>query len=108
MIARLDVRYPGPDLLDDSRALVPEHGRHRSRVNASRRVQIGVADTARSHADEELPLPRRIELELLDHERSAVLVEDGRLHEAPMLGEAAWTRSGARPDGEPLDCRAWP
>ena len=66
------------DLLDDARALVPEHGRRvPRRVGAGRGVQIGVAHAARDEANEHLARARLGELDLAHDERRSELLEDG-------------------------------
>ena len=66
------------DPLDDAGALVPEHaGRVSGRIGPGGRVQVGVADAAGGEPDERLACLRLVELDLLDDERLAELLEDG-------------------------------
>ena len=58
---------PVADLLDDARALVPEHGRRvAGGVGAGGRVEVGVADAAGDEPDEHLAGPRLGQVDLLD------------------------------------------
>ena len=66
------------NLLDDACSLVPEDDRELGRMDALDDVEIGVANTARRHANEHLARLRRIELELLDDQRLPELVQDCR------------------------------
>ena len=67
---------PVADLLDDARALVPEHRRRVARrIGARRRVEIGVAHAARDEPHEHLARPRLREVDLLHDERLAELLE---------------------------------
>ena len=91
MVARRDVRDVGPDLLDDARALVTDYGRHRAGVDPLRGVQVGVANAARDHADQDLAGARGVELELLHDERLPELVEDGGSHGRPPAARAVFT-----------------
>ena len=76
MVAGRDERDAGPDPLDDARALVPEHARRvAGRVGARRRVQVGVADAARGEAHEHLAGLRLGQVDVLDDERLAELLE---------------------------------
>ena len=91
------------DALDDAGALVPEHGRRvAGRVGARGRVEVGVADAAGDEPDEHLARPRLGQLELLNRERRAELLQDGGpdLHAAARPRQAARSsasRSGVRP-----------
>ena len=77
----------GPDLLDDPGSLVAEDRRRVSGgVGAGGGVEVGVADAAGGEADQDLSRPRLGELDLLDDERLAELLEDRRAH--PHLGPA--------------------
>ena len=79
---------PGPherdalaDPLDDAGALVPEHGRGVSgRVGARRGVEVGVADAARLEPHQHLAGARLGEVDLLDDERRAELLEHRSAH----------------------------
>ena len=67
---------PSPTRLDDAGALVPEHGRRvAGRVGAGGRVHVGVADAAGDEADEHLAGLGARELDVLDDERLAELLE---------------------------------
>ena len=69
---------PSPTRLDDAGALVAEHaGRVAGRVGAGGGVEVGVADAAGDEADEHLAGLRLGEVELLDDEGLAELLEDG-------------------------------
>ena len=69
------------DRLDHPGALVAEHRRRvAGRVGARRGVHVGVADAARLQADEHLAGLRLGEIDLLDHERRAELLQDGGSH----------------------------
>jgi mycofactocin precursor len=74
VVALLDPRDAGPDLLDDARALVPEHHRQSRLEVTVRDVYVGVAQPRVRVADQHLPLPRPVEVELLDLDRLAGLV----------------------------------
>src|SRR5581483_11040250 len=77
VVARPHEPDVGPDRLDDAGALVAEDARRvPGRVCAGRRVQVGVANPARGEPDERLPRLRLVELDLLDGERPAELLED--------------------------------
>ena len=82
----VDVRA---DRLDHAGALVPEHGRRvAGGVDAGGRVEVGVADAAGHEPDQR---PRRcfgsVQLELLDDQRLAELLQDRRAH--PHLGPSS-------------------
>ena len=65
------------DALDDARALVAEHGRRIARgISAGGGVEVGVADAAGDQADEHLAGAWLGEIDLLDGERGAELLED--------------------------------
>ena len=71
----------GPDLLDDPRSLVAEDRRRVSGgVGAGCGVEIGVADAAGGETDQDLPRLRLGELDLLDDEGLAELLEHRRAH----------------------------
>jgi hypothetical protein len=87
VVSGRDERRSGADSLDDAGALVAQDARRvAGRIRARRRVEVGVADTARVEPDERLALLRLGELDLLDDERLSELLEDGRsnLH-SPIL-----------------------
>ena len=76
MVPRLQRRDTVADPLDDTRALVPEHGRRVARrVGARRRVEVGVADAAGDEPDEHLARLRLGEGDLLDDERRPELLQ---------------------------------
>ena len=78
----------GPDLLDDPRSLVAEDRRRvAGGVGAGGGVEVGVADAAGGEADQDLARLRLGELDLLDGERLAELLEDRGAH--LHLGESA-------------------
>src|SRR4029450_2952542 len=78
VVARHDRRHPRTDLLDNARALVPEHGRRvAGRIGARGRVQIRVAAPARDEPDEHLACLRLRQVDLLDDERLTEPLEDG-------------------------------
>ena len=54
VIAWLEAAHARTDLLDDSGALVAEDGGQVGRVDALDDVQVGVANAARRHPDEDL------------------------------------------------------
>ena len=65
------------DRLDDAGSLVAEHARGvAGRVGAGGGVEVGVAHAAGVHADEHLAGPGPVELDVLDDERPAELLED--------------------------------
>jgi len=69
------------DRLDDPRALVAEHRRGiAGRVDAGRRVHVGVADATRDEAHEHLALLGLLQVELLHDERLAELLENRGAH----------------------------
>ena len=64
------------DLLDDTRAFVPEHGRRvAGGVGAGRRVQVGMADAAGDEAYEDLASLGLGQVDLLHLERLTELLE---------------------------------
>ena len=67
----------GPDLLDDRRALVPEHGGKRERPLARRLSHVAVADTGREDPHAHFARPRSPQLHLLDALRLAEGAQDG-------------------------------
>jgi len=76
VIARRDERDVLADALDDSGALVAEHGRRVARrVGARGRVEVGVADTAGHEPHQRLAGARLLEIELLHDERRPELLE---------------------------------
>ena len=72
---------PLADRLDDARALVAEHRRGIARrVDARRRVHVGVADATRHEAHEHLARLGLLQVELLHDERLAELLENRSAH----------------------------
>ena len=106
VVAGLHERHTRSDALDDTRTLVSEHaGCVPGRIRSGRRVQIRVAHTARREPDEHLALLRLGEVELLDDERSAELLEHGGAdpHTTPLdgIGEPRLSVRAARMRQEP-------
>ncbi len=110
MVARLDVFHALADLLDHARALVTEHRRRVARwIRARRCVEIGVADAAGDEPNERFAGLRLREVQFLNFERSAELLEDcgANLHGAVILtgrrGERASPRAirPSSPAGRP-------
>ena len=92
VVAGRDERDALADALDDAGSLVAEHARRvAGRVGAGRGVEVGVADAAGGEPDEHLAGLRLGEVDLLDDERAAELLEDcgADLHGAslPRAGE---------------------
>ena len=84
---------PVADPLDDAGALVAEHGRRvAGRVGARGGVEVGVADAAGDEPDQHLAGPRLGELDLLDGERLAELLEHrgAHLHPRPPSPITRW------------------
>ena len=63
MVARLHVGDLGADLLDDARALVPEHRRRGPRDGAVDDADVAVADAGGGDAHEDLARPGRSHFE---------------------------------------------
>ena len=77
VVAGRDERDAVTDALDDAGALVAEHaGRVAGRVGAGGGVEVGVADAAGGEPDEHLARLRLGEVDLLDDERAAELLEN--------------------------------
>ena len=77
VIARGDERDAVADALDDTGTFVAEHaGRVARRVGTGGRVEVGVTDATGCEADEDLTRLRLGEIDLLDDERAAELLED--------------------------------
>ena len=75
---------PGPDLLDDAGSFIAEHDRHRhARPRAVGGVQAGVADAAGGHAHADLARARRLQLDVLDLQRRALLEQHRGSHSGP-------------------------
>jgi hypothetical protein len=77
VIAHLHARDRGADLLDDARALVAEHHRHRRRERAVADEQVGVADARRHDAHPHLVGLQVAELDVLQREGRTVRLHDG-------------------------------
>ena len=78
MVAGRHERDVGAHALDDARALVPEHGRGvAGRVGAAGGVEVGVADAAGDEPHEHLGRGRLRELDVLDDEWLAELLQHG-------------------------------
>ena len=82
MVAGRDPGDAGADLLDHARALVPQHHGQPARDLPVQHVQVGMAEPGVRVADEDLALSWPGEVELLDLEGLADLVNHrcGRLH----------------------------
>jgi hypothetical protein len=78
VVPRLDAGDIGADRLDNSRALVPEHGGQRQRHAARTRGEVGMADADPADADEHLAGGRFRELDLLQQERRIELAQQRR------------------------------
>ena len=79
VIAADEARDARADLLDDSRALVPEHGRRvAGRIGAGSRVHVGVAYATGVQTHEHLARPRTGKIDVLHDERVAELLKHGR------------------------------
>jgi len=66
------------DTLDESSALVAEHGRRvPRRIDSRRGVHVGVADPARGEPHEDLARPRLGEIDLGDAQRRGELLQHG-------------------------------
>src|SRR5580700_3999054 len=76
VIAGLEAADARAEVLDDARPLVAEDHREQGWVDSLDDMEVGMADPARRHPNAHLALPRRIELELLDHKRLTELVEN--------------------------------
>ena len=106
-------RDPGharPDLLDDSRALVPEHhGRPPSHIPGDE-MEVGVAQARIGVADEDLSGLRPVEVEFLDLEALARFVEDGgpSLHRLSFGGGSSPTLPLRSPNVQPRVGITWP
>src|SRR4051794_12191389 len=97
MVTDREVADIRADRLDDARALVAEDRRRIARrVGARRGVHVGVADAAGLQPDEHLAGLRLGEIDLLDHERRAELLQDGGSH----------THAGQPTRGPPRAARA--
>ena len=82
------------DVLDDAGALVAEHARRIARrIGAARGVEVGVADAAGLDAHEHLARLGACELDVLDDERLAELLEHRGADLHPWLSLAACAAS---------------
>src|SRR6185503_8749754 len=94
VVAGLDVRHAGADLLDDAGRLVAEHHRQRRSPVAVHDVPVAVTDPGRLDAHAGLAGPGPLLLDVHDLERSVGLVEDRRLHGVlPSLGSDRLNRA---------------
>ena len=76
MVARPQVGDAGPHALHDARALVAQdHGVGRVAAGAVHAVEAAVADTGRHHLHVDLAGARRVEVDVIDHQRLAGLDE---------------------------------
>ena len=90
---------PGPDRLDDARALVAEDRRPAAVAQvAVGEADVRVADAGGRDAHEHLARPRRVERDGLHAQRRVALVQDGGadLHQATRCASSA-SRSGRTP-----------
>ena len=102
VVAGRDERDAVTDALDDAGTLVAEHaGRVAGRVGAGGGVEVGVADAAGGEPDEHLARLRLGEIDLLDDERAAELLEDCGAD----LHGASTKRPGGRPSHRRLQHR---
>ncbi len=76
VVSGRDERHSLPHALDDAGAFVTQHARCvPGRIGSRRGVEVGVADPARDEPHEDLAGPRLGELDRLDDERAAELLE---------------------------------
>jgi hypothetical protein len=81
VVARLDERYPFPDLGHDTGAFVAKHTRGvPAGVSTAGGVQIGMAYATSVYLDEHLPHLGGRQVDVLDNQRLAELLEDGGTH----------------------------
>ncbi|HKG38521.1 MAG TPA: hypothetical protein VKB25_05990 [Conexibacter sp.] len=78
MVAGHDAGDVGADRLDDSRALVAEHGGQRQRHAARLRGEVGVADADAADANEHLAAGRLGKLDLFQRQRRVELAQQRR------------------------------
>ncbi len=86
VVADRDRAHVRAERLHDARALVPEHGRGISgRIDPRSGVHVGVADAAGDEPDQHLARPRISQVQLLDDERTAELLQHrgAYLHRRP-------------------------
>jgi hypothetical protein len=79
VISRLDPRYPGPYLLDDSRSLVTADDRQPRGDVSGHHVQIRVAQPGVREADQDLALAWTVQVEFLDLDRLPSVDDHGGL-----------------------------
>ena len=107
VIAGRDERDAVADALDDARALVAEHaGRVARRIGAGGGVEVGVADAAGGEPHEHLAGLRLGEIDLLNDERAAELLENccADLHAASLTHcDRSVSRIGSHGVREPLE-----
>ena len=94
MVAGFDADHPGADLLHDAGALVAADHRERDGDVAGDEVGVGVAQPRGRQADEDLLLPGRVEVDLLDAPLLAETPQDGggRLHTSVLASIIFWYR----------------
>ena len=82
MVADLDAADAGADRLDDAGAFVAEDPREHRFGEGVLEVNVGVAEPRCDDPDEDLVVPRTVELNLLEREVVALLVDNrhGGLH----------------------------
>ena len=100
VVAGRDERDAVTDALDDAGSLVPEHARRvAGRVGAGGGVEVGVADAAGGEPDEHLAGLRLGEVDLLDDERAAELLENccADFHGASLACSGARGEASASP-----------
>jgi len=91
------------DGLDDARALVAEDDRQGIGERPLDHLEVGVAEPARVDADQDVRRLERSQLDRLDHERSADVVEDRRVDShgatppARSAGDASRRRGAQKP-----------
>ncbi|MNF97222.1 hypothetical protein D3C84_800420 [compost metagenome] len=66
MIARLDRTHFAAHLLDDAGRFMTEHHRHRVRIGAIDKVQVGVANAHRNGAHQHFPWAGLADTDLFD------------------------------------------
>ena len=99
VVAGLEQVTSGPDRLDHARALVAEHRRRvAGGVDARGGVEVGVADAAGDQPDQHLAGLRLGEVDLLDGERLAELLQHrgAHLHRTFTVGDPTRPRAVRR------------
>ena len=76
MVAWLDGADARTDRFHDARAFVTERQGERHGIVLSTGMEIGLTDAARDHADQHLGRARFVELQVLEPEPAALLVDD--------------------------------